>query len=228
MRQLVVSPVLAVVTSLFLGGTSTLAAQADPDPERFSEQFTSFSAWDAQNSVPEDAVLFVGSSSIRFWPSAERFPGVPVINRGFGGSHISDVNHFIDESVLQYAPRVIVFYAGDNDIGSGKSNDQVLEDYDEFVQTVLDVYPETQIIYIAIKPSLARWDLWPQMKEFNGSVQSYSAARPNLHYADIAAPMLGADGTPRPELFVRDGLHMTPAGYDIWDQVINASLARIH
>ena len=228
MRQLVVFPMLAVGAALLLGGTSTLAAQADPDPARFAEQFASFSAWDSQNSAPENAVLFVGSSSIRLWNSAERFPGVPVINRGFGGSHISDVNHFADESVLQYAPQVIVFYAGDNDIGSGKSNDQVLEDYDEFVQTVLDAHPATHIIYIAIKPSLARWALWPQMKEFNDRVKSHAEARSNLHYADIAAPMLGPDGTPRPELFVRDGLHMTAAGYDIWDRVIKESLARVH
>lgn len=229
MKRRHVFPVLAVVASLLVGTTTTVGAQVDdPDPVRFAEAFGDFSSWDTKNSVPEDAILFVGSSSIRFWNTAERFPHRRVINRGFGGAHISDVNHFVKEAVLQYGLDVIVFYAGDNDIAAGKTGDQILEDYQEFVHAVLSENPATDVIFVAIKPSLARWSLWPRMQVANDLIRSYSAERANLHYADVAPPMLGADGMPRPELFVGDGLHMTSAGYDVWTRVLNQALARIH
>lgn len=206
-----------------------LAAQqaADPDPARFNAEVEAFAEWDQKNSTPPDAVLFAGSSSIRFWPTAERFPQLPVINRGFGGSHISDVNHFIDQTVLKYQPATIVFYAGDNDIAGGKTADRVLADYRIFVERVMASRPDTDILFVAIKPSLARWNRWPAMKDANEKIRAYSASRPHLHFADIAPPMLGADGKPKPALFRDDGLHLTPAGYDIWTDVVSQALAAV-
>lgn len=212
---------------VLLGATSAVAQVPDPDPERFAEEIAAFARWDAKNAVPRDAVLFVGSSSIRMWNTAERFPDLPVINRGFGGAHISDVNHFFHETVLRYDPSVIVFYAGDNDVEAGKGADQVLADYEAFVRTVSDVNPSTQIVFVAIKPSLARWPWWPEMRTANERVRSHSQTRANLHYADVATPMLEADGKPRAELFVSDGLHLSEAGYDVWTSVVRQTFAAI-
>src|SRR5262245_2431381 len=135
-----------------------------------------------------------------------------VINRGFGGSYIADVNYFFDRTVRKYAPRIIVFYAGDNDLGNGKNPDRVLADYQTFVDKVQAAKPDTEIFFIAVKPSPARWKLWPTMKVFNERVRALSSSRPRLHFVDVAPPMLGANGQPRPELYVEDGLHMTPRG----------------
>ena len=206
----------------------TEAQYNDPDPERFEQQISRFEAWDTKNSHPTKATLFVGSSSIVMWNSAERFSSVPLINRGFGGSHVSDVNHYVEETVLKYLPATIIFYAGDNDLGAGKSVTQVFEDYREFVETVSEELPESEIVFVAVKPSIRRWSLWPQMKELNEQVQSFSGLHSNLHYADIATPMLDEDGKPMPELFVQDGLHMTSAGYDIWTDVLGKLLHSIH
>ena len=206
----------------------TEAQQSDPDPERFEQQISRFEAWDTKNSHPTKATLFVGSSSIVMWNSAVRFPSVPLINRGFGGSHVSDVNHYVEETVLKYLPATIIFYAGDNDLGAGKSVTQVFEDYQEFVETVSEELPESEIVFVAVKPSIRRWSLWPQMKELNEQVQSFSGLHSNLQYADIATPMLDEDGKPMPELFVQDGLHMTSAGYDIWTDVLGKLLHSIH
>ncbi|MCI0491537.1 MAG: GDSL-type esterase/lipase family protein [Planctomycetes bacterium] len=196
------------------------AEPADPDPARFDGEIRVFEAWDRQNSWPRDAVLFVGSSTIRMWPTADGFPGLPVINRGFGGSHTSDVNHFTERIVLKYRPRVIVFYAGDNDISDGKSPRQVFEDFRSFVSLVYERLPETQIIYLPIKPSLARWSMWPKMREANALVAALANDNDQIEYVDTATPMLGADGQPRKGLFIDDGLHMNETGYQGWVKIL--------
>ena len=132
-----------------------------PDPNRFAGEISAFEQWDNKNSFPADAVLFVGSSTIRMWQTRASFPDLPVINRGFGGSHISDINFYFKRVVSPYKPKVIVFYAGDNDIASGKSAQQVLDDFRRFVEMVRNQLPRTPIIFISIKPSESRWNFWP-------------------------------------------------------------------
>src|SRR3990170_8119764 len=116
--QFIVRLAVASITAcgLALHAAEPTPRHPDPDPLRFEPDVLAFEAWDRQNSPPRDAVLLVGSSSIRMWPTAESFPELSVINRGFGGSHASDVNHFAERIVLKYEPRTIVFYAGDNDV----------------------------------------------------------------------------------------------------------------
>ena len=213
-------PLLLLSSLLVVAPTSVDAQTADPDPTRFAEAIAQFEEWDSQNAVPENGVLFVGSSSIVRWPTAERFPGLPVINRGFGGSHISDVNHYIDETVLRHAPGVIVFYAGNNDISAGKTAEQVLSDYRTFVERVLTDRPDTKILFIAIHPSILRWADWPEMRRANDLVREFCEGDPALHYLDVASPMLGPDGEPRPELLVEDNLHLSAAGYDVWTPIV--------
>jgi lysophospholipase L1-like esterase len=197
---------------------------ADPDPARFEAEIAAFEAWDRQNTFPHDAILFVGSSSIRMWPTAETFPDLPVINRGFGGSHTSDVNHFAERIVLKYAPRLIVFYAGDNDIEAGKSPQQVFDGIQAFAKSVHDRLPNTRIIYLPIKPSIARWPKWPQMQTVNSSVAKLSQSDERIIYVDTATPMLGHDGRPRAELFLEDGLHLNTKGYGEWSNTLGPTL----
>jgi lysophospholipase L1-like esterase len=213
--------------ALVVAARLAAAQAADPDPARFEAEIKAFEALDRKNTPPKGAVLFIGSSSIARWNTADGFPALTVINRGFGGSYIADVNYFFDRTVRKYSPRVIVFYAGDNDLGSGKNPDRVLADYQAFVDKVQAATPDTEIFFIAVKPSLARWKLWPTMKAFNERVRALSASRPRLHFVDVAPPMLGADGQPRPELFVEDGLHMTPAGYEIWNGLVSRALTSV-
>ena len=212
---------LAVVVGVRLAA----AQAADPNPARFEAEIKAFEELDRKDTPAKGAVLFVGSSTIKRWNTAEGFPALTVINRGFGGSYIADVNHYFDQTVRKYAPRAIVFYAGDNDIGGGKNPDRVFADYQTFVEKVHAAKPDTEIFFLAIKPSLARWKLWDTMKALNERIRTFSSTRPRLHFVDVAPPMLGADGRPRPELFVEDGLHMTPAGYEIWNGLLARALA---
>jgi lysophospholipase L1-like esterase len=212
---------LLVVSLLLTGWAPGLPAQvADPDPMRFSEDFEEFTSWDAKNYVPHDGILFVGSSSIVRWNSAEAFPDMPVINRGFGGSQASDASHWVEESVLQYDPAVVVYYEGDNDTSAGKKARQIFEDMSAFAQAVLAHDPSTQIVFISVKPSILRWESWGEMQATNDLLRQYTLQSPNLHFVDV--------GTPMPELFVSDGLHMTQAGYDIWNREVGPLLHRLH
>jgi len=207
-----------------MAAVSSAGQAADPDPNRFAEEIKAFEQWDAKNAVPAEPVLFVGSSSIRMWRTHESFPDLPVINRGFGGSHISDVLHFADRIVLPYEPNVIVFYAGDNDIAGKKSAERVLSDYRQFVRLVHAKLPRTRIIFITIKPSGSRWSLWPQMNKANDLIRTLSNRDDRLFVADLDAPILGDDGLPRDELFLKDRLHLNATGYAAWTKALRPVL----
>ena len=194
--------------------------QSGPSANRWEKTIAGFEEWDSKNTFASGAVLFVGSSSIRLWATRNCFPDFAVINRGFGGSQISDVNYFLERVVLKYKPRLIVFYCGDNDINAKKSPEQVFADYQEFVSRVHADLPKTKIIYISIKPSGARWNLWPKMKQANEMIQSFSVENKHLYYADGAACLLTEKGEPDDSLFVKDRLHLNEKGYAKWKTVL--------
>lgn len=219
---------LVALSVLLLGSVPSLAAQANPDPARFAEDFTEFAQWDAKNSPPRDAILFVGSSSIVRWNTADAFPNLPVINRGFGGSHASDALHWVTEAVLRYDPAIVVYYEGDNDTGAGKKAREVANDVQRFMEAVLADDPSTQVVILSIKPSLLRWNVWGEMQAANALIKAYADTQPNIRYVDVGTDMLGADGEPIPEYFVSDGLHMTPAGYAVWNRIVGSVLMQLH
>lgn len=149
---------------------------------------------------------------------------MPIINRGFGGAHISDVNHYINETVLKYKPRIIVFYAGDNDIAYGKTPEIVLDDYIYFVKNIHTILSNTKIIFIPIKPSLRRWSYWTKMKEANNLIYNYTTKNPLLYYIDTSSPMLDNNGIPVSSLYVNDSLHLSIDGYDLWSRLLEPIL----
>ena len=212
----------------FLAGSLLCFAASQPAlaQEQWEEAIQAFEQMDETDPPPEGAILFAGSSSIRMWSSlAEDFPDARVINRGFGGSQMSDLIHFADRIVTPYAPRLILVYEGDNDIAADKTAEQVFADYQEFVSLVHDRLPDTRIAFIAIKPSLARRALMDEMRKANELIEEYAGARDRLDYIDIFTPMLGEDGEPLPDIFVDDGLHMNAAGYAIWAEAVRPYLA---
>src|SRR5665213_1622501 len=194
------------------------------DPQRFKNDISNFENWDAKNSFPQHAILFVGSSSIRFWESHNSFPQFPIINRGFGGAYISDVQFYYDQVIGKYAPSVIVFYAGDNDIAGGESVGQVFENYKDLTTRILHDFPKVKFIYIPIKPSSSRWNDWSKMEAVNQRIEAYNKLNQHLFYIDMATPLLGADGKPNDSLFRDDHLHLNPAGYAIWNRKLQPEL----
>ena len=168
-------------------------------------------------------MVFVGSSSIRKWDLQTSWPGSPYLNRGFGGSLLSDSVYFYDRLVKPYRPKAVVLYAGDNDFGRGATAQQVVERFAAFAAKAQADLPGTPVLFIAIKPSRKRWALWPQIREANRAIAAMCEASPNLDFADIATPMLATAKpgfAPDPSLFEKDGLHMSPAGYAMWKSVL--------
>ncbi|CAN5652058.1 SGNH/GDSL hydrolase family protein [soil metagenome] len=213
----------ALCWSLLLGvACSTYAQSNKVERQRQLEPaIKTFEEADKNESPTKGAVLFIGSSSISLWKSlAEDFPRARVINRGFGGSHIEDCIDFADGIVFRHRPRLIVLYAGDNDIESGKSPAGVLEDFKKFVALVHQKLPRTRIAFISIKPSPARWHLANKVREANRLIRNFTEHDRNLDYIDVFSPMLGKDGNPRAELFVEDRLHLNGAGYRLWRSIV--------
>lgn len=190
-------------------------------PERWATAIDAFTKADAAHPPARDAVVFVGSSSIVKWNTlAQDFPGVPVIKRGFGGSELSDSAYYADRIVIPYHPRVVVLYAGENDLQNGKTPDAVFAAFAEFCAKVHRALPQTRIVYIGIKPSPSRWKLRDAMVRANTLISAACAKDKRLTFVDVFPRMLDAQGQPRPELFVKDMLHMNQAGYAIWTPLV--------
>jgi lysophospholipase L1-like esterase len=198
-----------------------LAAQA-----RWRAELAAFDAADRQQWPSEGGVVFVGSSTIRFWTRlAQDFPQLPVvINRGFGGSTMADCAYFARELVLRYKPKHVLVYAGDNDLAEGRTPIQILESFAQFANTVRAELPDARISYISIKPSPSREKLLPQVRETNDIIGAYLKRLPNSDFIDVFTPMLGVDGRPRAELFRGDQLHLNDEGYRLWRGIVAGHL----
>ncbi|MFK5924041.1 MAG: SGNH/GDSL hydrolase family protein [Verrucomicrobiota bacterium] len=211
------TPLAALAISLLLLST-TFAKDPDAAFAKWEGSIAAFEQADKQSPPPRDAILFVGSSSIRMWDLDPFFPKLKKINRGFGGSTIADSIHFFDRLIKPYQPQVILLYAGDNDIANGLSPEQVFADFKTLTAKLEKSLPGTPLIYIAIKPSISRKKLWPQMKKANDLIAAYCAQKSTLQFGDIASPML--EQKLSPDLFKKDGLHLTEKGYELWKKAL--------
>jgi lysophospholipase L1-like esterase len=204
--------------------TNSITTNED-DPRRFEADIRAFEAQDRAAPPPLYGVVFVGSSSIKNWTTvAADFPGIPVVNRGFGGSTLADVVYYIDRIVLPYHPRLVVLYAGDNDLALGRSPERLLADYRRFVGRLRSAAPGARVIYVAIKPSPSRRQYLEQARVSNREIQAVIARDTLASFVDVFTPMLNAQGQPRPELFLADSLHMARAGYLLWRRLLNPLL----
>jgi len=196
-------------------------SQAASD-NRFEDDIRAFEAQDRVASPARGQILFLGSSSIRLWDLPRYFPNLDALNRGFGGSDISDSIYFFDRVVRPYHPRAIVFYAGDNDIAGGKSPEQVAADFREFAGKVHNAFPSSRILYLAIKPSPSRWKLVGAIRQANDAIKRFAGTTQYVEYVDLFEPMIGSDGRPKPELFSEDDLHLSEAGYRLWTDLLRS------
>jgi len=188
---------------------------------RWRSSLEAFAEQDRLHPPVPGGVVFVGSSSIRLWDGLEQaFPSTSVVNRGFGGSELADCARHVDRLVLPHKPRLVVVYAGENDLATGQSPENVLASYASLVRQVHEALPQTRIAFVSVKPSRARASQLPQARQVNELVADYTRTDPRLAYVDVHTQMLDAEGRPRAELFKADALHLNAAGYAIWRAAI--------
>ena len=200
-------------------------AEEKNNSARWEKDILEFEASDKTNPPPTDAVLFIGSSSIRLWKTlAQDFPEHKVINRGFGGSQIEDSVYFFNRIVKPYEPKMIVMYSGGNDINAGKTPEQVFADFTNFVATTHKTFPKMKIAYISIAPNPARWSQIERVKAANQMIEDFAKKDSKVEYIDTFSAMLGEDGKPKPDIFLKDNLHMNAKGYAIWTPIVRPYL----
>ena len=205
--------------------TFAVARAEPPIAHAFEKEIVAYEATDKTDPPPQGAIVFTGASGIRLWKTlAQDFPGLTVINRGFGGSQLSDSVFFAERIVIPYHPKAVVIQAGGNDINAGKSPEQVLADFQAWVAKVRAALPDVRIVYLGQGPSPARWAQRDKQQRANALIRDAIAAGKNMTFVDIWAPCLGPDGEPRPELYVEDKLHPSAEQYAIRAKLIRPAL----
>lgn len=197
--------------------------------DRYEQEIQAFEAADKLNMPPQNAVLFVGSSSIRMWNTLEKdFAPMPVINRGFGGSTIPEVIYYANRIIYKYKPSVIVFYCGDNDLAAEEPAAVVFQNFKKYIGETEKNLKDTPMVFISAKPSPQRWHLWHSYQQFNAMVEQFAQSRPNIRYVDIGGTLLGANGQPDPTLFAEDKLHINSKGYEKWTAVLKPVVTELY
>ncbi|MEO6960500.1 MAG: GDSL-type esterase/lipase family protein, partial [Puia sp.] len=201
------------------------ASMAQP----FSDEIHEFKKQDSIRFPPKNAILFVGSSSFRFWQDVSNyFPGYTIINRGFGGSSLPDVIRYADDIIFPYQPKQIVIYCGENDLAGSDTvtGNTVFERFKTLFELIRSRLPGEDIVFVSLKPSPSRENLLKKMEEANLLIKTYLSIQTHAHFVDVYHKMLNADGSLRKDLYRDDMLHMTPKGYAIWQKEIAPYLSK--
>ncbi len=200
---------------------------ADPDPKRFEKDIRAFLAADKTNPPPKKAILFIGSSIFRQWSglTAQMAP-LPVFNRAFGGSLTTDLVYYMNQVVLPYEPRVIVYYCGSNDVNEGRTAAQIFDGFRRFVDQVHGQLPKARILYVSINRAPQKKDRWDVVDSANELAQAYCAKKSLLEFIDVNPSLFDESGQPRLELYQADQLHFKDAAYEGFTRIIRPAVER--
>lgn len=175
----------------------------------------------SQQPTGSHPVVFYGSSSIRHWTTlATDFPNIQSLNLGFGGSTLAACAWFFERLVVPTAPKSIVFYAGDNDLGEGRRPEEVCLFFSVFAQKMHRQLPGVPLAFLSIKVSPARWERVSEIRYTNDLIKQEIVKYPNYQVVDMTTPLLDPTGRPCSEFFENDGLHLSPSGYEVWKRIL--------
>jgi hypothetical protein len=193
-------------------------------------EINAFEQLDTEMNYSEDAILFVGSSSIRLWKTLERdMSPMPVIQRGYGGAHFRDLVFFTNRILANHKLSMVVCFVANDISGSPRdgSPKEVLHLFKRFVKQVREKHPSIPILQIAITPTLSRWKHWDKINQVNELMKLHCDKTDNLYFIDTTSTFLDANGEPKPEWFIKDQLHLNAKGYEVWNRLIRSEIERI-
>lgn len=219
-------PAIAIMAAALFSALPVAGVHAQAD--RWEKEIAAFEAADKVSPPPKGEIVFVGSSTMHHWDTAATFPDLKIINRGVWvnglGFELADVLRYADRIVIPYQPRVVVVYAGDNDVSGGKTSEQVVVDAEKLINRLRAKLPDVRIVFIGLKPSIARWLQVDRMRTTNAMLRRLCERDDRVAYVDVDGPMMGWDERPRRDLFVEDGLHLSAEGYRLWTVLLRPFL----
>ncbi|MFL2621257.1 MAG: GDSL-type esterase/lipase family protein [Flavobacteriaceae bacterium] len=206
---------------------------------KWEKDISKLESQDQSEKYTENAILFIGSSSIRAWNSMEKdmFP-YETIKRGYGGAHYSDIIHFTKRLVKNHSPKAILIFVANDIKGNNKSDiysknltDRTPNEVKRLFKLVIDqirsVHKEIPIFGIETTPTKSRWKAWPKISLANDLIKEYCESKDNLYYISTRNHYIGKNGLPTEELFIRDKLHLNRKGYALWGEIIKKNLKKI-
>jgi len=215
------------VLSLFHQSQQKFKQESPIDIERYEDEIENFRRFDNRNTLAKNPILFIGSSSIRYWETSKAFPELPIINRGFGGASIPEIIYYYDDIIKKHSPTILIVYS-DIDVEQGKSPSSTVDAFKELVNKVKTDFPQTQILILSMKATfideLLGKDVRKNKMITNDKLNEYCNDEQNLHFVDITYTMLNSDGSLRSDIFLSDGMHMNPLGYTLWNPVIRKEI----
>jgi len=218
-----------ILTSAFLLGILTSSAQTSTAIP-FQEEIDVFIKKDSIAMPAANSILFVGSSSFNYWKDISNyFPGYPIINRGFGGSSLTDVIYFNKETILKYKPKQIYIYCGENDIAASDTiTPAIVFERFKTLYTIIRTHlgNKVSVMYVSIKPSVARWSMEEKFVAANTLIRNYISKQMHAQFLDVHSAMLDTNGEVFKDIFIGDKLHMNAKGYAIWQKIIAPTLVK--
>lgn len=195
---------------------------------RFENEIIAFERQDKENGIDKKEILFVGSSSIRMWKTLkEDMQPLKVVNRGFGGATIAEVQFFYNRIIKPYKPRIVVIYVGENDIAEGMKPLDVYYNTRALFRRIKSDFKNTKIIYLSMKPSIARWNMWANIQKGNLAIKTMCEASEDCYYLEMSSVMLHEDGSIKTDIFIEDGLHLNEKGYEDWTNMVKPLLEKL-
>jgi lysophospholipase L1-like esterase len=214
---------MKTLTLIFLGISLSLISYS----QNFISEIKAFETKDSLSMPASGQILLVGSSTFRFWAtSKEDLAEYQTINRGFGGSQMSDVNYYFDRIVSKYQPKLILVYEGDNDLAAGESPESIFEDFKVFAEKVKIQLPNTKVGYCSIRPSIARTNIRVKQQIVNQTIKNYCKTLKGFYFVDIYKDFFLPNGELMPDVFVSDQLHLNKKGYEIWAEATRKFLKK--
>lgn len=198
--------------------------------DRFESTIENFRRFDARNTLAKDPILFVGSSSMVFWETAISFPDYPIINRGFGGASLPEVIHYYDDVIGKHNPAMILVYC-DIDVERGRSPEVAVNAFKKLVDKIEQDFPQTPVLFLSMKPTLIDDILGKDVRKnkllTNELLMQYAKSKETLSYVDITSSMMDKNGRLKSDIFIDDGMHLNPLGYELWDPVVKREIDNI-
>jgi len=211
---------------LFVFSLGVTAQQQKPP---FWDDIQVFKKQDSSHFPGTGKILFVGSSSFTFWQDVQDyFPAYPIVNRGFGGSSLTDVIRYKDDVIFKYKPKQIVIYCGENDFAASDTVtvNTVVARFKQLFYLIRAKFKAVPVVYVSMKPSPSRAHLMTKFENGNKLIQLFLRQQKSTVFIDVYHKMLNPDGTPLPGIFKEDNLHMNARGYAIWKKLIKPYLLK--